>query len=72
METSTIFKGEWYRIIFANVIPSGTGGYAIKLFAKEIGSTENSSCEVLIAGYDGFYRTGIPRTNYPEDMDYFE
>ena len=41
LETVTIVKGEWYRIIFANVIPNGTGGYAIKLFAKEIGSTEN-------------------------------
>jgi len=72
LETVTIVKGEWYRIIFANVIPNGTGGDAIKFFANESGSTEKSSCEVLIAGYDGVYRTEIPRTNYPEEIDYFE
>ena len=65
-------KGEWYRIIFANVIPNGTDGDAIKFFTNESGSTENSSCEVLIAGYDGVYRTEIPCTNYLEEIYYFE
>ena len=27
---------------------------------------------MLITGYDRVYRTGIPRTSYPEDIDYFE
>ena len=27
---------------------------------------------MLIAGYDGVYRTEIPRTNYPEEIYYFE
>ena len=65
-------KGEWHRILFANVIPNGTGGYEIKFFANESGSTEKSSCEVLIAVYDGVYHTEIPRTDYPEVIDYFE
>ena len=27
---------------------------------------------MLISGYDGVYRTEIPRKNYPEEIDYFE
>ena len=27
---------------------------------------------MLISGYNGVYRTEIPRTNYPEEIDYFE
>ena len=37
-----------------------------------IGSTENLSCEVMIAGHDGVYLTEIPCRNYPEEINYFE
>ena len=54
--------GKWYQIIIANVFPSGTGGDAIKLFANENGIIEKLSSEVLIAEYDGVYRTESPCT----------
>ena len=61
-ETVAKVAGKWYQIIIANVFPNGTGGNAIKLFANENGIIEKLSSEVLIAEYDGFYRTESPCT----------
>ena len=71
LETVTVVRGEWYRFVIANIIPNGQGGDALKFYEKESGSIAKSSCEVLITGYDGVYRFTVPRTDYPENIDYF-
>ena len=36
---------------------------------RRVGVLKSRACEVLISGYYGVYRTKIPRTNYPEEID---
>jgi len=71
LETITMTKDEWYSVHLHAVIPNGTGKDVFKFYNEN--GLGNAPCEILIAGYDGVYRSKIPRPmdSYPEEAGLF-
>jgi len=70
-ETVYLVENEWTAVVFNNIVPGGTGMDVIK-FYHETGEGP-APCETLIGGYDGVYRTSVPRPEetYPEEKGLF-
>jgi len=70
-ETVYLVENEWTSLVFNNVVPGGTGMDVIKFY--DANGDGPSPCETLIAGYDGVYRTSVPRPEdtYPEESGLF-
>jgi len=70
-ETVTMIDDEWYSLTVHNIVPAGTGKDVIKFFGAD--GTGDADCIAMIAGYDGVYRSKIPRPvdHYPEEPNYF-
>lgn len=70
LETVTMIKDEWYAVNFNNVVSNGESD-VIKFYAED--GVGEMPCEVLIAGYDGIYRSEVPRPieTYPEEPGFF-
>jgi len=66
-----MIKDEWYAVSLNSVIPNSETD-VIK-FYDETGLNE-VPCEILIGGYDGVYRSKVPRSreSYPEDYGRFQ
>jgi len=70
-ETVVLVKDEWTSVILHSVVPNGTGMDVVRFFgANGVGE---APCTFMIAGYDGVYRSSVPRPveSYPEEPGYF-
>lgn len=67
----TFVKDEWYSLNLNFVVPGGTDHDVFKFFDKD-GKGE-ADCTTMIAGYDGVYRSKVPRPveDYPEQPNLF-
>jgi len=70
-ETVPMTKGEWKSVVFNMIVPNGTGMDVIQFYDKD--GIGDAPCEILIAGYDGVYRSKVPRlaSEYPEKPGFF-
>jgi len=71
LEHIKLIKDEWYSLELHNINPAGTGKDIIKFFGPD--GTGDADCITMIAGYDGVYRSKVPRPveHYPEEPNYF-
>jgi len=71
METVTMIRDEWYYVTIHNIVPNGTGMDVVQFFDGT--GLETMPCTIMIVGYDGVYRSSIPRAvdDYPEIPGYF-
>ena len=70
-EVLTFVKDEWYSLNLNFVVPGGTDQDVFKFFGND-GEGE-ADCISMIAGYDGVYRSKVPRPveDYPEQPNLF-
>jgi len=72
LATFDMIKDEWYAVNLQSISPNGGTGNEVLKFFDESGRGE-APCETLIAGYDGIYRSKVPRraNDYKQEKGLF-